>query len=78
MAIIDKKKRELYERIMQAALANPFSVERHQLDTDLVGLPADAPLTLTIEKLMALVSAEVQDLARRGAADVQGYPEPER
>lgn len=78
MSTLTKQQRELYRKIACAARANPFGRERHHLDTELVGLPPDAPLPLTLEKLMLRVNREVSDLMARDAADLRRYDGPDR
>jgi DNA-binding NtrC family response regulator len=70
--------REFFEVIAQTAFCNPFSEQRAELDARLVGHEVEAFAETHLDELTRKVSARVQALEARGAANVRRYAGRER
>lgn len=72
-ARIEPEDREFFELIFQSAFANPFSDQRVEVDTRIVGRPVDPLAEDHPATLIGPLSPRVQKLDSQGLADVRRY-----
>lgn len=69
---LNTRQLEFFKEVAQAAFANPFSMARATLDATLGGA-AGAKGILPVDRMISAVRSEVEELAKRGVADMRKH-----
>lgn len=70
--------RAFFETIAQTAFCNPFTEQRADLDSKIVGHPVDVYSDAHVNELSNVISARVRKLEEEGRADVRKYAAADR
>jgi DNA-binding NtrC family response regulator len=77
-AQIEAADREFFSVVAQTAFCNPFSEQRTELDTRILGHPAEPYSEAHLDEMTQVISRRVQELEARGLADVRKYSAADR
>ncbi len=75
---LDSSDREFFEIVFQIAFCNPFSRQRLELDSKVLGHSVGRSPEGHLDEFSSLVTARVQKLEAQGRADVRQYPAADR
>ncbi len=70
--------REFFSTIAETAFCNPFTERRRELDSRIVGHPADPFLEKNVEEMTQVICARVKILEAQGLANVRRYADRDR
>src|SRR2546422_7481697 len=77
-ACIAPADREFFELVAQTAFCNPFSEQRAELDSKIVGRPVEPFSEAHLDELTQAISTRVRKLEAQGLADVRRYSSRDR
>jgi DNA-binding NtrC family response regulator len=75
---LTQEERAFFRLVSRAALSNPFSNERDELDIQIAECPPDAPITERLECLFSKMKERIGKLEKEGRADISLYSGDDR
>src|SRR5256885_7323156 len=75
---LDSGGREFFEVVAQTAFCNPFTTQRAELDSQIVGHAVDLYSDAHVNELTNVITARVRKLEAEGKADVRKYAAADR
>ncbi|MBN1903906.1 MAG: sigma-54-dependent Fis family transcriptional regulator [Deltaproteobacteria bacterium] len=75
---LSSEERAFFRLVSGAALSNPFSDERTELDIRIAECPPDAPLTERLECVFLKMKERIEKLEKEGRADISLYSGDDR